>query len=741
MEINIDMPIDNLIFKYNIDFSMPGYKKMILAKEIIAELGVLLRKKNNLLLLAQRQEEVNRFLGDIGGLPEQNVKAVVNKDISKMLESKELQEKNEVIVILSFVQHMKLTQQLYDICKIGDKTEIIDLYDYFIQRNLIFEKNYYSVLNKQDEYEEIYLDKKKYLQSEDRALKEFYLQKLIMNYLYIHDFYSSYIYIQEYIRCDFSEKERYQKFYFELINYVVELQNVVREKCNKNILIHWIDALEYDELQEMTFLSEDAQNSVFFENAYTVSPWTRATFKTMFCKRKMVDDHQFEMPKINKNNSILLRLIEQKGYNYQYIGHEKSDVFEKEYVATQYIPRPISSIYWAFIQNIVSSEKNTVYLLHSVYETHSPYINGLYEGNNYINGFERSCSKQQFEDGRTYVDNQLRFFSQFTSNVKCEIYMSDHGKIKDLYHTVLYVKKMEEKWNKKIDKMFTLFDFYELMLFIFEPTEEHLLEMFKGDIVQVQDSDKYGYTLYMRALLSGKSTIGGLLGYRGARSKEELFIRRNDGKESYFRLPQKENLIDDIRYKDRVSQLREFAGNYIIDVTQYEHFKVSQYIYKAIESYNKRISELKPKCETIILERIKKISDKNVIAIRGAGEHTKVLLKLIKDIVDVTYIVDRDKKQKKFSGIEIIDANEMQDKKIDTFILSSFNHRKEMKKELCQLNKDVEVIDFYELFEKEGMDLGQPYYGIEILEKIDCQNADFQRLGGSIGQKVTLFDE
>lgn len=708
--------LDHLIEKYELDRWTPNYRKW---KKAVTAIRECLQNEKKVYLVTNSTDSKEHFEADIADL---QITVCGELVFSPDIESVDVTTEADATIILLYREESVKLKKIAGI----QANKVINIYAILKENSLLFDAPYYHVLEEQDYYKQIYLDKRRYLNTENTKDKQIYLEKLIFDYIYIHDFRYAMKYINEYIQKEYENKERYKAFLEELRCFLDEVKRVLHEKMKKHIIIHWVDALRYEEIEETNFLRRNAENSLFFTNAYTVSPWTRATMKTMFCKKKMVDGHQFEIGELDVSNSILLNEIEKQGYSFCYVGYAKSDVFHRQYVSKNYVPRPIAGVYWSGIEDILNNDKPTVYLIHSVYETHSPYMNGEYEGENYTNSFDEKMDESQLASGRDYADTELEFYVDMYGDAKLDIYMSDHGKLNDLYHTMLYIKGIESRWQIDCDKMFSLYDFFELFCFLMTPCMEKWNKMFHGDIISVQDTDRYNYSLY---ILTGKCNIRELLGYRGALCKEGIFIRRNDGKESFLIPNDKHNYINEESYQKIISQLRDYTGTYMIDINKYDFFKVSRYIHRAIANYNTRMKRLVPECERIMQETLERLNPNASIAIRGGGEHTERLLDLMCHKYNVTYIIDQKSEVGKIFNVPVIRPEEVREKDIDVVLISSFKYHQVMCNEMKQALTSTEIIDFYELFVEKGLQVGQPFYGDEVLEPIDCVGVGFEEFG------------
>lgn len=170
-------------------------------------------------------------------------------------------------------------------------------------------------------------------------------------------------------------------------------------------------------------------------------------------------------------------------------------------------------------------------------------------------------------------------------------------------------------------------------------------------------------------------------------------IIRNGITKALFALQKGENSIDVIR-------LNFYHNLHNID---YEDFKKQRIRFQ--------------KCCNIIRSTLEKLPENSVIAIRGAGEHTKKIMMEFPKNKKVSCIIEkRSDRNLTFRGYPIINEMEIDKYKINTIIIASFKYRKQIKKELEQkyIEQNIKIIDFYEYFEREGLFLKKAYYFVKL---------------------------
>ncbi len=102
------------------------------------------------------------------------------------------------------------------------------------------------------------------------------------------------------------------------------------------------------------------------------------------------------------------------------------------------------------------------------------------------------------------------------------------------------------------------------------------------------------------------------------------------------------------------------------------------------------------------------------VAIYCYGRHTHMLMiDYIFELKSVVAIIDNYKNESEENGFRIIKDKDIEREKIDGIIISSFVHRQAIKESLKTNHSAVDVLDIYDEFEKDGIQVGGNYYSID----------------------------
>lgn len=463
----------------------------------------------------------------------------------------------------------------------GYKGEIFDLYEYLDE----YIQDYYS------DYEAIYNLRQAY-KKETLEKKAAVLRQLIKNYLLLKDFLSAFDSIDLYCKSGYTNYEKYIKLKQEIHVFLDEVLNCINARKEKDIIINWVDAVSYYDLKEFPFLHHKVESGVCFENAYTVMPWTTETKKTILYGEYPIEGKLFLREKLEKDNTTLIQLLEKNGYDFGYCGLPRiTKMFDASVVVPSifYENKYVSSLQkqWNALAMLCMSQKPMCILIHTLYETHEPYICG--EGDTFIifgstekDWKQEECQKQAAVSG-AYIDKQLAFYESFYGKDSIKIYMSDHGRVgnspfnEKKIHVVFSVNGADTK-NKKIDKMFSLVNFPKVIETILDGRNDW--EKLTDEYVLIENLDAYDERV-VTDTLSGKLSVEEMYQCRGIVTEKDKYFLYAYGKEYYFKSRTSEkNEIDNPVYAERIAELRNLCGKEFIDIYQYEKFKYSRLLYK-----------------------------------------------------------------------------------------------------------------------------------------------------------------
>lgn len=725
--------LESLIVKYHIDRCNPEFQQFLKARELLYRLIDGVKK---IALIAEE-------LGDTA-----EVKSLIDKEhIVTRHRWAELAQGNaipnaDLIICVNFTVSEQQRELLKDYER-SKKIKIAFLYDFFKQESLSCDREFYDVLQGKriglrgeqsnnffdtDYYEVVYRTKKKYKEAIEQEQKEIYLQQLIFTYIYIKDFIYAKHHIEQYIRFQYTDHERYRQFQEEVEVLLANVKKITAAK-KEQIYMFWVDALGKGEEKGMPYFEGLKEDSLDFDNAFTTAPITSLTMKAIFLKKHFYEDKSYKLERITERDSSLLRYLKEEGYVFQYFGFEER-FEEKLYGKHQMLKAPSSMVYWNVLCDLCISAQNKFYLIHGITETHVPFRSGVIEDFYYdaeepaANDREKQERHLQREEAKQYFDKQFAFYRSFINDENLQIVMSDHvgeegfssrGKGTNVN---LFVRGKGVR-KGKIDKFFSYINFEDLVKYLFSK-EEAVLERVLADYVCYEYPDTYSRS-FVSARLKDKRLRLEDFGWKGCSTPEDEYVVYTTGEEKYFRYPSWLNRIALPECTERVDTLRKLTGEIFTEVLEDDYFQYSRLLHRVWDNYKRRTGGMEPGVR-YLRECLEAIPQDKIIAIRGGGQHTVGLLTALgQAAVRIRYIVDRDKENcRRLVGreglyTEIITPEEMAERKIDTVLLSSLVYRKEMKEELNKIEQNYEVIDVYDLLEARGILLDCAFYANRVL--------------------------
>lgn len=476
----------------------------------------------------------------------------------------------DVVIISSYSHRKEIRAELE---QIKSDFEIIDLYDELQKYGLYVNAPFYR--NAEDSYENVTYFRNLYFA--ERSAEN--LKNLIVAYLNIYDFINFEKYIQEYIANQFSGYCEMKCAVAEIKKLLLDVRAKLKARKQRDIIVVWNDQVGYQDLHLTSFMYEESKKSLFFENAYTMTPFTVPTFYEMFMGLKSIDDGVYyrTVPVFDHTNSKMLKTVYDGGYEFVYIGDEvDAKLFEKDAAIPNYTYNSSCIRCMELVQKLLDSEKPVCAILHALVETHNPYLSGeLNQAKWYewpwFDGVSEKIALGQMEKSLQYWDRQLAFYMGFMPEQSIQIYMSDHGKRYNCQpiwkepttHIICFVTGKDVP-SCHYDKMFSIFDFNKLIGCIIQGRYEE--EAMCGEYVLMQERDIFNRSA-IRFYLENNAQES-ICAFRAVRTKEELYVKLSSGRSYYYRLPDEETDCLEVADKERIDWLDSLAGSKFEDVEE-----------------------------------------------------------------------------------------------------------------------------------------------------------------------------
>ena len=719
--------LNTIITKYNIDKYYPRFRKKIGAEKILkTEFLKTLNFEDGIILLATKQDDIDytkRFIP----------KSVLVEEVVWENDKEIILNKSGIIYFLSFHDRQGVIQYL-ETNKIAYK----DIYDLFQLQGLICEDEYYHLFSENSymTYDfakrpgwmekpevEYYLLNKKYYGATTNQYKLLYAEKMLFIALYMKNFLlaKECIYCLKNLECELQIEKAWEE-----INTLLErVRKSINVRDKKDIILFWMDAISYEQSDEMNYLSKIKEKSISFDQAFTVTPHTTPTLKNMFCQKMQVTDRAYKINKIDRKNSKTIQYLEKCGYEIKIISGYWTDLIEDYEIENKPgLFYPSSYVLWEGLECLLQDNNQSpqMIIVHALIEGHSPYLSASMADIDNV--------RQRIIDGKEELDRQLQFYNEFLGPSSVRFFMSDHGqddfKTRFHIHFDIYGSMIRPK---KIKSLFSIADFHYVLKSVIEENSV-LEEEVKRQFVPIEDLDWYS-KVEIEKIFRNKMTLTlNRFGYRGVITQDVICAKFSPGIEwSISRGPFggfEPQLYPQIQNHVDVNGLKTLFLDYPMQLKMDNKFIYTQYLYQLLEVYSKRSKVIMAMLESVF----EKFRD-NSVAIRFGGMHSSKLYNLLSQKAKrkVGYFIDNDDKClcAEF-GKTILDTEKFiqsanVDFEVEAVILSSFDHLSELRNESRKYPSSIEIIDIYEILERDGICCRENFY-----EKMGMADMDYERI-------------
>lgn len=730
--MDIDKALNKLIFEYKIDRYNPAYRNFVKAQELIEKVySGLMKNYKEVVVVSDKWADIGYFCDFAGKKCRYLI--VENPVLPNFGELSEF-DNNECFLVASLEYRDELTTRLSE--RVGT---VLDLYDFFEDEGIYFEQNYYEIypsgyhnfeLNAgTEEYTEfkmgvVFLNhRNRFKEAKTTSHKEKYLGRMIFDCAYNRDFLMLKECVDMYVGLGYGDSENYITFLKEVEALLLKIKWCFLERNKKDVVMYWLDALEYgDDKDVMPFLNSLDETALCMDNMYTVTPSTHPTFRTLFAKRRVIEEQSYNLKRMTKDDSRLIQELEKRGYSFACYGQWVKN--EESFRANHYVYKnaDFTYVFWTFLKDVMMEpEKKFFAVVHELFNTHYPYFSFGYSDKyftpaNYIPGMPREDYKQkmgrQHDEALEYVDKHLKYYADILPGNVVKLYMSDHGHTYyGRYHVVMKLHQ-DNITPQRYDDMISLFDFDKFILGILDNNAVDA-DLLGREYVIVQDSEYRHYKYILDSINSLNISERGLLGYQGIITKDDLLICYREGvtfyPENYYRRFIKNGkIVTDVR----IDYLKERMSHNYVDLDSSDEFKYSRMAVNGLKKHFLRIKDEEDRKWQLINKAIANGVNTGITAIRGGGAHTEKLLMLLSgDIREkIDYVIDSNRECAASNlGAKIILPEEVSEYKIDCVIISSFVHHNEWKREFENFSK-MHIVDIYEILEKEGILCKREFY-------------------------------
>ena len=718
--IDINEKLNDIIFKYQLDKYYPHYKNMCEAEKVLWNLikGIVNNKRKAIFVGNDRTgiDWVHNISGDYADIEF----CLYNRRDGEPDKLKKIDwEKYEEIYLISFYgaeymerwfrsHHMRY-EWIYDIF---EQEGIFLQREFFAfgKENLYFlvdpEEKSHAVTNHWEESIqcELYCQQNKYHSASNQKVKRIALEKCLFLALYMRNFIEAHKYILLLAEEDVQYKEIWEKIQ-DLLN---DIKEKVSRRKQKDIVLYWLDAISGGDEKNMPYLKGIMQESVVFENAYTHVPYTHAALRSMFLGKREIDDLVYHVLECTRENSPVIRMLEENGYHLKIFSDYFYDYFPAQYRSKHFytdIYAPFSMKLWDMFAEMLLGERKALWIIHEM-DSHVPYLINHISDKNYKEiGSRYSLAREE-------VDDQLAFYESFMNQDAYRIYMSDHGTgslIEKRFHILFHIYHQMLQ-PRQVQEMFSILDFGTVVKQIVEDGLLRL-ESVSREYVEIANLDRYNRRSIGQLIRNKDEVADVFFGYKGVIDKDYIYMHYKVGKE--WLQPRSErrstfmfyNCEDDICNPALLSKYRELAGRYPESMDSDKKFQYTKYLYAVYRNVLRHNSM--EKCVNVINRILAEYPDSSV-AIRQGGYHSAVLY----------YVLSEENRKKIWGFIDnskdcwcsemqlpIVPLHQIGSRwrEIKAVVLSSYIYLEELRKESETYPSNIEILDIYKDFERNGI--------------------------------------
>lgn len=727
--MDINEALNEIIFKYHLDQYYPHYRNMYEAEKILKDIIKGIRKRNKKVIFIGNDKTEKDFIQhlsrDYGGI---SFLLYDSQDLVPIQLETVAWEKYDEVYLISFygAAYVERWLRIHNI-RYEWIYDIFERMGIFLQRGFLSfcTENLLPLLKKESRRAnftgpvqcELYCQRSKYYYAKDRLAKRIALEKCLFLTLYMKNFVEA----EKYITLLIKEDEQYECVWKEIQDLLNSIKKTVTSRKSKDIILYWLDAIPYGDEDNMPYLQHVMEKSIVFENAYTYVPYTKPTLRTLFLGKKDIDDGTYCIDEITRENSHIIRFLEEQGYDIKIYSGYFNVCFPLQYQPVCFISDelcPSSLNLWGMIADMLSAERKTFYVMH-LYESHAPYLGSRMSDADYKN------DKIRYRLVKRELDEQLAFYGAFTDNEAFSIYMSDHGKDSIYKYHVLFNIYHRELQAKRINGFFSLLDFGIMLKRLIKNGEIQETEVVR-EYVEIGNCDRYNKG-EIKEIFQNKAALGlYLFGYKGIIDNNYIYIRYKIGKEC---LHKRESILlcepllfydcpEDICEPKLLPRYRELAGEYPADMIEKDKFMYTRYLYKL---YHNILKHNNMQMRINMINQLLEDYPSNSIAIRMGGATSSAFYYILSEENKkrIWGFIDNDKKCL-CSKLHLPIAGTAEIENLQVFgvkaiVITSYNYLQAMREESETWPANMVVLDIYDSFKK---------------NKIDCRE-DFHTMRGS----------
>lgn len=484
----------------------------------------------------------------------------------------------DYMVVSSFVFRREICDELKD-----HRIQVIDLYEELEKRGISLRRPYY-------EYEPghpmtlnyFYL---RYLENRGKPCEEAMLEEFLQAAVECKDF----VMVHRIYGENGGEQGTHpvlRETWARVKSLLQAVKQALEARRQKDIILFWTDAVSYEHMMRyMPDLRARAECGCLFQRAYTHTPYTNPTMRAIFRGLLPIDDFAQSQSRVSRENSPLIRYLEESGYEVKLIT-DAGRAVERSYVID--VERNISchEKWWKGLLSLLVSPKPCFYLFHFLIESHIPTLTPDMQfivGDIYRKSAER---ERQTHTALAYLDQCLSMFHWLLGG-RTQVFMSDHGdSLQGSHHWLderihAYCAAVGEGVAPQVVHRFFQYRYFlHFIQWLVEP-DQYPLERVCTDHAVFQDVDFYDP--YRVALFIRRGVPREAIAYRGVVDYEHKYALNALGEEFFYRYAQDGKEMSAVLEDEALrTRLRGQCGDRFLNIEQIEKFQYSAKLYESI---------------------------------------------------------------------------------------------------------------------------------------------------------------
>lgn len=728
---DIDVELERIIEKYNLDRHYPAYRVSVQAEAYLKSWIEKLSETTVKILFITTDDSVLWMIR--GWATDENVSALQIASVDKLDDHIMQLKSADKIYIVAYTRTVEIlhwlwlhdfqAESVYDILEnqhICCQMEFYRFFPPFIMSDELKLDNGSKEINLDGvalPLYEYYYQKQRLLHSSSKEDKRRLNEKLFFLAIYMRNFIEA-----EKVLRTMEHEAEYEECWQEVEALLDKIKEILAQQNQKHIIIYWLDALSFEDAEKIEYLQEQREHSLYFHNAFTVTPHTFPTFKNMFFGIRQVDDLGYKMTSMELDESPVFRDITEHGYDFRlmsnYINRHLKLKDNSDYYGRQIINAPCSEAFWSLARQMIRNGRPTVYLVHALVELHPPCLSVRREIFDDSNALTQEIWRAQCDE----LSEQLRFYDQILGNSSYRIYMGDHGvegRIINRVHVCFQIYHATWK-NKEVDKLFCFLDFPRIMHRILSG-EEIDDDTWHREYVPVQDVDYYNpdrLKYRLKKEIDAEGAFSLYTAYKGVVTSEYFYAYFKTGNETFHKWSDGKfrgfidfNVLEKNEDSEFFEELRNKVGRFPQELDTDPKFKYSKNTYIVVENIKRTIREAMKLLGQKLTEG--EYADGSIV-LRPGGLHTLRLCTALSEECrkKIGGIIDRNPDcRAKELGYTIYQPEDKLPSNIKVVLLSTYENMEVLKYETQKVYSGLEIIDIYQYWKDGGYAFTRNFWG------------------------------